>query len=67
MVKDMRDPVCGMRVDPERSRFSSEHGGKVYHFCCGGCLATFNENPTQFLQQDSGALRFLDSEQYRHV
>ena len=51
MVRDMRDPVCGMRVEPERSRFSSEYGGKVYHFCCGGCLATFNENPTQFLPE----------------
>ena len=49
MTEDMRDPVCGMRVDPERSRFSYEHDGQVYYFCCAGCQAAFKTDPSQFL------------------
>ena len=57
MTEDMRDPVCGMQVDPERSRFSYEHDGQVYYFCCGGCQAAFKTDPSQFLtpSMDVGA------------
>ena len=49
MTKDMRDPVCGMRVNPEQSLFNHEHAGYVYHFCCDGCLTAFKRTPDQFL------------------
>ena len=49
MTIDARDPVCGMRVDPAKSRFSHEHGGQTYYFCCGGCHTAFSTDPAQFL------------------
>ena len=49
MTKDARDPVCGMKVDPAASRFSHEHAGRMYYFCCGGCQASFKTDPYQFL------------------
>ena len=49
MSDDIRDPVCGMRVDPARSRFSHEHDGRRYYFCCGGCHAAFRSDPTRFV------------------
>ncbi len=49
MKDDVRDPVCGMRVDPARSRFSQEHDGRRYYFCCGGCHAAFTADPTRFV------------------
>ena len=49
MKDDVRDPVCGMRVDPARSRFSQEHDGRRYYFCCGGCRAAFTADPTRFV------------------
>ena len=49
-----RDPVCGMTVDPEQSRFSFDYGGTTYHFCCGGCHAAFQQDPEAFLKA-SGA------------
>ena len=49
MDNDIRDPVCGMRVDPARSRFSHEHAGQRYYFCCGGCHAAFKADPTRFV------------------
>ena len=49
MESDVRDPVCGMRVDPAKSRFSHEHRGRRYYFCCGGCRAAFQADPTRFV------------------
>ena len=49
MTTYARDPVCGMRVDPAKSRFSHEHAGRTYHFCCGGCQTAFKTDPPQFL------------------
>ena len=55
MESDVRDPVCGMRVDPAKSRFSHEHDGRRYYFCCGGCRAAFANDPTPFLAAPSSA------------
>ena len=45
-----RDPVCGMSVDPEKSRFSFDYAGTTYHFCCGGCHTAFQQAPEAFLK-----------------
>ena len=45
-----RDPVCGMTVDPETSRFSFDYRGTTYHFCCSGCHAGFQQDPDAFLR-----------------
>ena len=54
MDSEVRDPVCGMSVDPAKSRFSHEHDGRTYHFCCGGCHAAFKSDPTAFLESAAG-------------
>ncbi|MGD9511811.1 MAG: heavy metal translocating P-type ATPase, partial [Geminicoccaceae bacterium] len=43
------DPVCGMQVDPARSKHHHEHAGTVYHFCCNGCLGKFEADPERYL------------------
>ena len=43
------DPVCGMKVDPARSRHRHEHAGTVHHFCCGDCQAKFASDPDRYL------------------
>ncbi len=43
----MKDPVCGMKVS-EPPRTKTEWQGKVYGFCCSGCLAEFQANPSQY-------------------
>ena len=55
MLQEVRDPVCGMVVDPDRSRFTHEHAGTTYHFCCGGCQAAFRSRPEAFLEAAAGA------------
>lgn len=47
------DPVCGMTVDPAKSR-RSEHEGKSYFFCSEGCLAKFEDDPAGILAAFTG-------------
>ncbi|MEE2637778.1 MAG: YHS domain-containing protein, partial [Acidobacteriota bacterium] len=53
MDATLQDPVCGMQVDPAKSRFSHEHEGQTYFFCCGGCQTAFATDPAQFLDRES--------------
>jgi len=45
----VRDPVCGMYVDPARARGSAEYKGQTYYFCSPRCLERFNAEPEKYL------------------
>jgi len=47
-METVRDPVCGMDVDPANSAGSAEHNGQTYHFCSQGCLERFREDPDRY-------------------
>src|SRR4051794_23779839 len=49
--KIVRDPVCGMSVDPATSKHRFEHGSETHHFCSAGCRTKFAANPTQYLDK----------------
>lgn len=42
------DPVCGMTVNVETAMYSSEHAGTTTYFCCAGCKAQFEQEPSAF-------------------
>ncbi len=44
-----KDPVCGMRVDPDTSKYNAGHEGRTYHFCCAGCRDKFTADPQRYL------------------
>jgi heavy metal translocating P-type ATPase len=44
----IKDPVCGMEVDPATSGFVTEHDGERFYFCSGQCKAKFDANPALF-------------------
>src|SRR4051812_34838446 len=46
----VKDPVCGMEVDPAKAAGSFEHAGETYFFCSKGCLARFQADPGRFLR-----------------
>ena len=46
----LRDPVCGMTVDPDAGKPSAEYAGRVFHFCSSGCMAKFEAAPEQYLE-----------------
>jgi Cu+-exporting ATPase len=44
----VRDPVCGMKVDPSSARHRSVHEGRDVYFCCAGCKAKFDAEPARY-------------------
>ncbi len=48
----VKDPVCGMDVDPGTAEFISHHGGNPFYFCSGRCKTTFEANPEQYARVD---------------
>jgi xanthine dehydrogenase accessory factor len=45
---EVRDPVCGMRVDVATARFRSEVSGQAVYFCCRRCQETFDRDPVPY-------------------
>ena len=46
----IKDPVCGMAVDPATAKHRRAHGGQTYYFCCQHCAEKFDAAPENFLQ-----------------
>ena len=42
------DPVCGMKVRPEKAAGSIVHGGKTWYFCGKGCVEKFSADPGRY-------------------
>lgn len=49
----VKDPVCGMKIDPQKAAATIEYGEKTYHFCSQGCFETFSMNPTVYMPTES--------------
>jgi P-type Cu+ transporter len=45
----LRDPVCGMMVDPATARHRSELDNRSYVFCSAGCREKFAADPQKYL------------------
>ena len=46
----VRDPVCGMIVDPTAGKPRHGHEGHVYHFCSAGCREKFEDEPEKYIE-----------------
>ena len=46
----VKDPVCKMNVDPQKSKFKNDYKEVTYHFCSANCKTAFDQNPEQFIQ-----------------
>ena len=47
--QSVRDPVCGMSVNPDASMHHTEYEGQAFHFCCAGCKTKFDADPIRYL------------------
>ena len=45
----VKDPVCGMTVDPAKTQHHADHAGTAYHFCSAGCRTKFAADPAKYL------------------
>ena len=51
----VKDPVCGMMVDPHTTEHKAEHAGRPYYFCSAGCRAKFLAEPERYLDPATAA------------
>ena len=51
----VKDPVCGMMVDPRTAKHRAEHGGQTYYFCSAGCRTKFEADPKRYLPASTAA------------
>lgn len=43
------DPVCGMRVVPERAAAQAHYRGETYYFCSAHCASAFEREPARYV------------------
>ncbi|WP_353429677.1 heavy metal translocating P-type ATPase [Paracoccus denitrificans] len=53
----VRDPVCGMLVDPHTTPHKAEHAGRPYYFCSAGCRGKFLAEPQRYLDPAAATQR----------
>ncbi len=47
--KTVKDPVCGMDIDPNgQNTLKAEYKGQTYHFCMQDCKTKFLNNPEKY-------------------
>src|SRR4051794_10726320 len=46
----VKDPVCGMTVDPQTAKHRAEHKGRPYYFCSVGCRSKFVADPDRYIE-----------------
>ncbi|TQF29189.1 heavy metal translocating P-type ATPase [Bradyrhizobium sp. UNPA324] len=51
-VTKVKDPVCGMSVDPATSKHQLTHHGETFHFCSAGCRTKFAADPAKYLAKE---------------
>jgi YHS domain-containing protein len=49
----VRDPVCGMSVDPATATEKFDYDGGTYYFCSAGCRSSFEKDPARYTAQVS--------------
>ncbi len=47
------DPVCGMTVDPEKSKHHADHAGRRFDFCSAACRTKFVADPDKYLTKSA--------------
>jgi len=46
----VKDPVCGMTVDPAATPHHGSYEGQAFHFCSAGCATKFKADPEAYLR-----------------
>ncbi len=46
---EVKDPVCGMTVDPPTAKYQAHHAGRTYYFCSAKCREKFVADPQRYL------------------
>lgn len=52
---EVKDPVCGMTVDPQTAKYRTAFDGETYYFCSESCLRKFTANPHDYVHASKAA------------
>lgn len=55
MAQTVKDPVCGMMIDPKTAVGKSDYKGQTYYFCAPGCKKAFDKEPEKYLGQEAAS------------
>ncbi|MFW9768588.1 MAG: YHS domain-containing protein [Candidatus Thorarchaeota archaeon] len=47
----VKDPVCGLEVNENVTKYYSDYMGKRYYFCKQSCKASFDDSPDFYSQR----------------
>ncbi len=45
----VKDPVCGMEIDPKSAAATTEYKGETYYFCSAACHDKFKAKPKKYI------------------
>lgn len=54
----VKDPVCGMDVDPHTTKHKAMHLGRPYYFCLASCQTKFAADPDKY--ESPGKAEIID-------
>jgi P-type Cu+ transporter len=52
----LKDPVCGMAVDPHATPHRVTHSGHTFYFCSAGCRQKFEAGPSRYLSPEEAKI-----------
>ena len=52
-MAQVKDPVCGMMIDPTTAVGNSDYQGTRYYFCSKDCKTEFDENPADYASESA--------------
>ena len=50
--KTVRDPVCGMWINPDDAADIMLYKEKIFYFCAPGCKIAFEKEPEKFIGEN---------------
>ncbi|MBN9491056.1 MULTISPECIES: heavy metal translocating P-type ATPase [Pannonibacter] len=50
----VKDPVCGMDVDPAKTEHHARYKDETFHFCSAKCKGKFEASPASYVPSDGG-------------
>ncbi|MBE3066604.1 MAG: cation transporter, partial [Chloroflexi bacterium] len=54
----VKDPVCGMEIDPKNAFAAREHMGQKFYFCSADCVGKFDADPHHYAMAGSATTGF---------
>jgi YHS domain-containing protein len=54
LANTVKDPVCGMEIDPKTAAGQSDFKGQTFFFCSFGCKKAFDKEPEKYAGKHAG-------------